>query len=190
MLMATHEYIVFIVFAWWVVATIRYHVDARKQVRLDAVLADRKYETKMRFKSEWRTREGTEAIYREGNKFFDLVRIHSIDADGRYIDIYLDRVPWPGLPVPLTRRRLVAPNFVVGVSWDHFSIVRNHWQGSPYASWTLIFDPKTIQEYKALALAFESANEKDRWNHLQECLETWFHTRTYQVPDTTTTPNC
>jgi hypothetical protein len=188
-LMSTHEYIVFIVFAWWVVATIRDYVDARKQVRLDAVLADRKYESKMRFKSEWRMHEGAEAIFREGNRIFDLVRVHSIDADGRSVDIYLDRIPWPGLPFYLTRGSEVPDSFDIGAHWDHFAIGRNYWQASGYGHWTLIFDPETIQAFKTLALEFQSATEMERRNCIREYLAKWLHTRQYQLPDTTTTPN-
>lgn len=126
----------------------------------------------MRFKSEWREREGAEAIYREsGRALFTLVRMRSIDADGYSVDIWLDRIPWPGLPV--SAGWPVRDSFDVGASWDYFSIGRNHWAAYPYVCWMLLFDPEEIHAFKAVALKFQHESEADRWEQLRECLRAW-----------------
>lgn len=170
---------VFILVALYVLITVRRHIDASEKERLDAWNADRKYETKMRFKSEWREREGAEAIYREsGIALFALVRIHSIDADGYSVDIYLERIPWPGLPV--SAGWPVREKFDVGSGWDYFSIGRNYWVSSPYSCWMLIFDPETIQAFKAVAVEFQNETEAERWKGLRGCLRAWDKKRRQQ----------
>ncbi len=140
-----------------------------KQEELDARHADRNYEAKMRFNSEWREREGAVAIYRETGRF-GLVRIRSIEPDGHELRIYLDGVPWPGLPA--SQGFPLRDSFDVGSSWGNFSVGRETWSASPYG-FRLVFDPETIEAFKATALKFQNLPGPDRWVELRDCLEEW-----------------
>ena len=140
-----------------------------KQEEFDARQADRTYEAKMRFNSEWREREGAVAIYRETGRF-GLVRIRSMEPDGHGVRIYLDRVPWPGLPA--SQGFPLRDSFDVGSPWDNFSVGRQTWKASPYG-FTLVFDFETIEAFKATALKFQNLAGPDRWVELRDCLEKW-----------------
>jgi hypothetical protein len=165
-------FLLVIVVVLYAVIAIRQHLEVREQERLDALRADRRYETKMRFKSEWRERQGAEAIYREsGAGLYALVRIRSIDADGHSVDISLDKIPSPGLPV--STGWPVRNSSDIGASWDYFSVTHNQWSSSPYCCWMLIFDPETIRAFKATAQKFQDETEAQRWKRLRECLREW-----------------
>lgn len=130
----------------------------------------RAYQTMMRFNSEWRDRAGTEALYQGGGRF-GLVRIHSMEEDGRSVDFCVDRIPWPGLPVSLGWP--LRDSFRIGASWDYLSIERGHWAGSPYTGWMLIFDPELIETFKATAQKLQNEPEAHRWKELRQCLIAW-----------------
>lgn len=140
-----------------------------KQEELDARQADLTYEAKMRFNSEWREREGAVAIYRETGRF-GLVRLHSIEPDGHGVRIYLDRVPWPGLPA--SQGFPLRNSFDVGAAWGYFYVGHQTWKASPYG-FTLVFDLETIEAFKATALKFQNLPDPDRWVELRDCLEEW-----------------
>ncbi len=100
-----------------------------KQEERDGRQADLTYKAKMRFNSEYREREGAVAIYRETGRF-GLVRIRAVEPDGYGIRIYLDGVPWPGLPA--SQGFPLRDSFDVGAGWGNISVGHQTWSASPY----------------------------------------------------------
>jgi hypothetical protein len=123
--------------------------------------------------SEWREREGAEAIF-TASGIFALVRIHSIEEKSGGMEFCVDKIPWPGLPVSPGWRVRDSFSFHFGGSWDSLSIGRDRWAGSPYAGWILIFNAEAIETFKAIALQSRNELEGGRWKRLRECLIAWY----------------
>lgn len=124
--------------------------------------------------SEWRKREGAEAIFTVSG-IVALVRIHSMEEDDRGMELCVDRIAWPGLPASPGWR--VRDSFRLGGRWDALSIGRDRWAGPPYTGWVLIFAPEAIQTFKAIAERLRDDPEEDRWNQFRECLIAWYKRR-------------
>jgi hypothetical protein len=155
---------------------LRAYIRQRRQERIEADAADRKYETRATFRSDAKRREGAEAIYRETGACW-LVRVKCIDADGHTVEVSLERLDGAEGG---TRSN---SGFTVGASWECFGISDEHWSASPYPTWELAFDPELIKEFKR-TLA-ETMPGSERRQALRTCYSAWQHNRIMRAREVT-----
>ena len=153
-----------------VLSTIRFNLRVTAHPNPNRWDIYRDYEKMVGFNAEWRKRENTEAIHRESGRY-GLVRIHSLSIEVSGMEFRVDRVPWPGLPI--MHGWPARPSFALGSSWHYLFVGHDHWNASPYTGWMLIFDPETIELFKATAVKFQDASDEDRWKELLAVLRRW-----------------